>query len=131
LSRALVVAAGKSGETLETDCLLRFFAAQKPAALCVVTDAGSALHKTALNSDFARVFLNPPAVGGRFAPLTWMGLLPAALLGMDVDALLAAARAAMNAARRAPLRKAMASVVRAARAAVGGIWAPRTSASYV
>jgi len=105
LSRALVVAAGKSGATLETDCLLRFFAAQKPAALCAVTDAGSALHKTALDSNFARVFLNPPAVGGRFAPLTWMGLLPAALLGMDVDALLAAARAAMNECRADGVRR--------------------------
>lgn len=104
-SRALVAAAGKSGATLETDCLLRFFAAQKPAALCAVTDAGSALHKTALDSGFARVFLNPPAVGGRFAPLTWMGLLPAALLGMDVDALLAEARAAMNACRADGVRR--------------------------
>ncbi|MDD9814822.1 MAG: hypothetical protein OXU31_02410 [Gammaproteobacteria bacterium] len=104
-SRALVVAAGKSGATLETDCLLRFFAAQKPAALAAITDAGSALHKTALASNFARIFLNPSAVGGRFAPLTWMGLLPAALLGMDVDKLLAEARTAMNECRADGVRR--------------------------
>ena len=42
-------------------------------------------------------FLNPPDIGGRYSALTYVGLVPASLIGLDLDALLASARAMLGA----------------------------------
>src|SRR6185369_10176815 len=44
---------------------------------------------------FRRIFLNPPEIGGRYAALSYVGLVPAALLGMDVNKLLDHAKSMM------------------------------------
>ena len=67
-----------------------------------ITDEGTALHRRAVDERFRDVFINPADIGGRFSALSLFGLVPAALMGIDVDALLAAAR---TMAERMPHRR--------------------------
>jgi transaldolase/glucose-6-phosphate isomerase len=96
---ALVVAASKSGTTVETLAHLARFGARladvRPdgpeRAVVAVTDPGSPLAARAAAEGFRAVVPGDPDVGGRFSALSPFGLLPAALLGVDVAALVAAA----------------------------------------
>jgi transaldolase / glucose-6-phosphate isomerase len=98
----LVVAASKSGTTVETRAhLARFLArlhdargAGAAARVVVVTDPGSPLEVQAQTDGYRAVVLGDPDVGGRYSALSPFGLLPALLLGIDVAALLTSARAA-------------------------------------
>jgi ribose 5-phosphate isomerase B len=93
--RTLFLVASKSGTTLETMALYRFFRADGGDAgrpFVAITDAGSPLDQLAAEQGFRRVFHNPPDVGGRSSALTYFGLVPAALLGVDVGRLLGQAR---------------------------------------
>ncbi|MBI4562137.1 MAG: hypothetical protein HY724_08820, partial [Candidatus Rokubacteria bacterium] len=80
---------------LEPLALYRFFRAQVEQALpkagtqfVAVTDGGTPLEKLARDDGFRRVFLNPPTIGGRYSAISYFGLLPAALTGMDLDSFL-------------------------------------------
>ncbi len=53
-----------------------------------ITDSGTSLEAMARESGFRRVFLNPEDIGGRYSVLSYFGLVPAALIGIDVAALL-------------------------------------------
>ncbi len=57
----------------------------------VTTDPGTSLEKLAKERGFRKIFNADPNVGGRFSALTDFGLVPAALLGMDIEKLLASA----------------------------------------
>src|SRR5438046_1022925 len=93
LDRTLFVIASKSGTTVETLAAYRYFAARAPATQFVaITDPGSPLEALAKQRGFRAVFAHPPDVGGRYAALTVVGMLPAALLGADGAELLARAR---------------------------------------
>ena len=75
----------KSGGTLEPRALFSHFWAKVPdgrrwAAVC---DPGTAPIELARVHSFARVFENDPNIGGRYSVLSWFGLVPAALLGLD------------------------------------------------
>ncbi|MCB1005556.1 MAG: hypothetical protein KDB35_15335 [Acidimicrobiales bacterium] len=85
LDRTLFVASSKSGSTLETASHLAYFWEQvgRPEQFAVVTDAGSALEATARDRGFRRVFLNRPDIGGRYSALSYFGMVPAALAGID------------------------------------------------
>jgi len=103
-ARTLFVVASKSGTTLETRSFLETFWARAGAAIAspgehfvAVTDPGTPLAALAAERGFRAVLEAPPEVGGRFSALTEFGLLPAALLGIDLDALLAGAAAAADA----------------------------------
>ncbi len=98
LKKTLFIIASKSGTTVETVSQFRYFWAkmeglsQSPGAHFVaLTDEGSPLHREAEERGFRKVFLNPADVGGRYAALTFVGLLPAALMGLEVEKLLATA----------------------------------------
>ena len=97
LSRTLFVVATKSGTTTETLSLFRHFynrvleeevAAEAGARFVAITDPGSPLAELAANHGFREVFLNDPNIGGRYSALSLFGLVPAALLGIDVAMLL-------------------------------------------
>jgi transaldolase/glucose-6-phosphate isomerase len=102
--RTLFLVSSKSGTTLETLSLFRYFwsrlqdlggkAADRFAA---VTDPGSALEVLARERGFRKVFLSPPDVGGRYSALAPFGLVPAALMGLDVRELLASGAQAARA----------------------------------
>lgn len=103
LAKTLVLVSSKSGGTLETDCLMRHFWAAHdgrgelhPGRFFVaITDPGSSLVAEAETRHFRAVFENPQDIGGRYSATSMFGLVPAALLGLDVARLLdSAARAA-------------------------------------
>lgn len=88
--RTLFVVASKSGGTAEVDAFRRFFTdrSRDPARFVAITDPGSPLDALATAGGYARVFRNPPDIGGRFSALSLFGLVPAALLGIDPGTLL-------------------------------------------
>ncbi len=100
LATTLFVIASKSGTTLETMSFFQYFWARLGAAglaqgdhFIALTDPGSQLVELAETRRFRRVFETPPEVGGRYSALTAFGLVPAALIGADVDQILASAAA--------------------------------------
>ena len=70
--------------------------------LVAVTDPGTPLDARARDEQFFDCFLNDPTIGGRFSALSWFGLVPAALMGIDVVALLDRAVAMLDAAQQTP-----------------------------
>lgn len=100
LPRTLFVVASKSGTTLEPLACYKFFRAQleriAPKAgeqFVAITDPGTPLAGLAEAERFRRVFLNPPTIGGRYSAISCFGLLPAALIGVDLKRLLERAEA--------------------------------------
>jgi glucose-6-phosphate isomerase len=102
LKRTLFIVSTKSGGTVETFSFLRYFynlAAKNLGAeeagrhFIAITDPGSALTEVAAARRFRRTFLNDPEIGGRYSALSFFGLFPAALIGMDVKRLLERAAA--------------------------------------
>ena len=91
----LFIVSSKSGTTLEPDILHRYFhdLARKAlgdsaagARFIAVTDPGSQLEKTAKAQGFLRVFHGDPQIGGRYSVLSNFGMVPAAVMGLDVGA---------------------------------------------
>ena len=102
LSETLFISASKSGTTIEVSALTAYFYQQVKAErgraagenFVAITDAGSALQRYAEAHDFRRCFLNPADIGGRFSMLTAFGMVPAALLGLDLERMSNSARTA-------------------------------------
>ncbi|MBM3933151.1 MAG: glucose-6-phosphate isomerase [SAR202 cluster bacterium] len=99
-SRTLFVVSSKSGGTIEPNSLYRHFRAVVEKAVgmeragrgfVAITDPGTPLERMAQEHGFRRAFVNPPDVGGRYSVLSYFGLVPAALIGLDVNELLARA----------------------------------------
>jgi transaldolase/glucose-6-phosphate isomerase len=96
LSRALFVVSSKSGTTTETLAAYSFFRGQVETAasprpgmqFVAITDPGRPLDKLATETGFRRTFLNPASIGGRFSALSFFGLVPAAMIGVDIKILL-------------------------------------------
>jgi hypothetical protein len=83
ISRTLFVSASKSGSTLETRSHTDFFRA-KGGVWAAVTDPGSQLEAYARDHGFGAVFAGEPTIGGRYSALSPFGMVPAALMGIDV-----------------------------------------------
>ncbi|HEX4995253.1 MAG TPA: RpiB/LacA/LacB family sugar-phosphate isomerase [Methylomirabilota bacterium] len=96
LGRALFLVSSKSGTTAETLAAYSFFRGQVEAAasprpgmqFVAITDPGRPLDKLATETGFRRTFLNPASIGGRFSALSFFGLVPAAMIGVDIKILL-------------------------------------------
>jgi hypothetical protein len=95
LPRTLFLVSSKSGTTTEMLTLYRFFRAELekhvPRAgshFVAITDPGTPLEKLAAEAGFRRTFVNDPRIGGRFSALSFFGLVPAALIGVDLGRLL-------------------------------------------
>ena len=97
------IVASKSGETIETRSHADHFLGRTgaPDRFAAITDPGSALETLAADERFARTFLNPPDVGGRYSALSSFGLVPSAAAGVGVGPLLDAAGEAMELCRAA------------------------------
>ena len=94
--RTLFVVSTKSGTTEETLSFFKFFynwvlqslgAEQTGRHFIAITDPGSKLAALAERYQFRDVFLNDPNIGGRYSVLSFFGLLPAALCGVDLSRL--------------------------------------------
>lgn len=93
--QTLFIVASKSGTTLEPISLFRFFwdwmahaVAHPGRHFVAVTDPRTSLESLARERQFRNVFLASPNLGGRYSALSEFGLLPAALIGVDVHDLL-------------------------------------------
>jgi glucose-6-phosphate isomerase len=94
LSRTMWLVSSKSGGTVETMSLYRHFRSLRDDgdAFVAITDPGTSLERLAVEEGFCETFVNPPDIGGRYSALSFFGLVPAALIGIDLDALLKRAR---------------------------------------
>jgi transaldolase/glucose-6-phosphate isomerase len=101
LARTLFIAASKSGTTLETRSHADSFWQRAPRGdqWVAITDPGSALEELARRREFRAVFPGEPTIGGRYSALSHFGLVPAALLGVDVPRLLDRTREMADACR--------------------------------
>ncbi len=89
----LVLVSTKSGGTIETLSAFKTFWEAHPQGehFVAITDPGSALVAIAEEHGFRRTFLNDENIGGRYSALSYFGLVPAALVGLDVSDLLSSA----------------------------------------
>jgi transaldolase / glucose-6-phosphate isomerase len=96
LEHTLFIVASKSGTTAEPLAFASYFydklkVIKGDAAgenFVAITDPDTALVKTAQEHGYRRVFINYPDIGGRYSALSYFGLLPAALMGLDVGGLM-------------------------------------------
>lgn len=96
LESTLFIVASKSGGTIEVRSFEAHFwqLAQKKfgdragSRFVAITDPGSPLATLAAEKDYLRAFENPADIGGRYSAISLFGLVPAALVGVDVERLL-------------------------------------------
>jgi transaldolase/glucose-6-phosphate isomerase len=98
LDKTLVIVSSKSGGTIETMSQFKLLHSLQGdgAHYVAVTDPGTSLARLGAEHGFRRVFENDPEIGGRYSALSYFGLVPAALLGVDVASVLASAQVAME-----------------------------------
>lgn len=103
-SASLFLVSSKSGTTTEPVCFQKTFwkhaveqlgETKAGESFIAITDSGSMLSGEAAERGFRRAFINPEDIGGRYSALSFFGLVPAALMGADLDALLGSAADAM------------------------------------
>lgn len=99
-ARTLYIVASKSGGTAEINAFNSYFwtrltelkGRRAGENFVAITDPGTALEAMAKERGFRRIFVNPPEIGGRYSALSLFGLVPAALMGIDVARLLGRAQ---------------------------------------
>ena len=101
--KTLFIVSSKSGTTVETLDLFQYFysllemRSDTPGRqMIAITDSGSPLHRTAKQRHFLKVFENPENMGGRYSALSYFGLVPAALCGVDLPRLWTTTRHLQN-----------------------------------
>ncbi|HSS20567.1 MAG TPA: hypothetical protein VLL54_10865 [Pyrinomonadaceae bacterium] len=100
LESCLFLIASKSGTTTEPNAFHRYWydevarVSDLPGnAFVTITDPGSQMADTAAGEGFRKIFLNQPTIGGRYSALSYFGMVPAALMGLDVVRFLKQAQA--------------------------------------
>jgi glucose-6-phosphate isomerase/transaldolase/glucose-6-phosphate isomerase len=109
---SLFIMASKSGSTIEPNTMAAEARRRVIAAghtnwatrFAAITDENTTLHKRAVADGYREIFVNPSDIGGRYSALSLFGMVPAALLGIDLDAMTAGARAMEAACRLAGTR---------------------------
>ncbi len=100
ITRCLFLVASKSGTTTEPLAFHRYWyhevagkTPQPGQSFVAITDPGSQMADTAAAEGFRRIFLNQPDIGGRYSALSYFGMVPAALIGLEIEKLLGRAEA--------------------------------------
>ncbi|HLL73401.1 MAG TPA: bifunctional transaldolase/phosoglucose isomerase [Pyrinomonadaceae bacterium] len=95
ITHCLFIISSKSGTTTEPLVFYKYWYDQvgkrkeNPGECFVaVTDPGTLMEQMATDDKFKRIFLNPADIGGRYSALSYFGMVPAALMGLDVKKLL-------------------------------------------
>jgi transaldolase / glucose-6-phosphate isomerase len=102
VARTLFISASKSGSTLETRSHTDYFWERTGGngdLFVAITDPGSSLEQLAREREFAGIFSGEPTIGGRYSALSAFGMVPAALMGIDVARLLVRAQEMADACR--------------------------------
>ena len=132
-AKTLFIVATKSGGTAETLSFFKYFYNRTMAAVgresagehfVAITDGGSKLQQLAEAYDFRAVFLNDPNIGGRYAALSYFGLVPAGLVGVDLSRLLESARQMSHSDMGGPLGAIMGELAKQGRDKVTLISSP-------
>jgi len=105
LKKTIFIVSSKSGTTLEVTSLFQYFfnlvskkmGEAAGSHFILITDQGSPMIKTAQELSLRHTFLNNPSIGGRYSALSMPGIVPAAIIGVDVARLL---KNAVSAAQR-------------------------------
>jgi len=94
--RTFFLVSSKSGGTIEPLSLFAHFWTLAPdgANFAAITDPGSGLERLAQEHGFRKVFAGDPNIGGRYSALSAFGIVPGALMGVDVQALLVGSKEA-------------------------------------
>ncbi len=97
LAKTLFIVSSKSGSTLEPNIFKQYFfervkhvVGEKEAGnrFIAITDPGSKMQQVAESDGFRHIFFGLPSIGGRYSVLSDFGLVPAAIMGVDVPKLL-------------------------------------------
>jgi len=107
LPRTLFIVASKSGTTPEIAVFYQYFFARVQELkgerageqFIAITDAGTPLERIGAEKKFRHVFLNPSDIGGRYSALSFFGMVPATLIGLDILRMLDRADAMAEACR--------------------------------
>jgi glucose-6-phosphate isomerase len=90
VKKTLFIVSSKSGGTIETAVLAKYFyakAGNNGKQFIAITDASSSLEADAKEKGYLDIFLNPADIGGRYSALSYFGMVPAAAMGLDLDKL--------------------------------------------
>jgi transaldolase/glucose-6-phosphate isomerase len=94
LKKTLFIVSSKSGSTLEPNIFKQYFfervqqvvgAKEAGQRFIAITDPGSKMQRVAEGDGFRHVFFGWPTIGGRYSALSDFGLVPAAIMGIDVE----------------------------------------------
>jgi glucose-6-phosphate isomerase/transaldolase/glucose-6-phosphate isomerase len=95
LQQVRFIFASKSGSTVEPNVLFSYFwekisaiSGEPGSWFIAITDPGTPLAELAEKNRFLKTFLNSPDIGGRYSALSYFGLVPAALIGADINKLI-------------------------------------------
>ncbi len=99
-AETLFIFASKSGGTVEPSSQFAYFYDEVKKAgvkepgknFAAITDSGTGLEALAKKNGFRKTFINPSDIGGRFSALSFFGIVPAAIMGVDVKRLLTIAK---------------------------------------
>lgn len=112
LDRTLFIVASKSGTTTEPNAFYHYFwdileqrGINPQDHFIAITDPGTGMEQEARNQQFRHVFLNPADIGGRYSALSWFGMVPATLHGVDTSRLLQDACAMREACRESDVTR--------------------------
>jgi transaldolase/glucose-6-phosphate isomerase len=93
LKSAICIVSSKSGSTLEPNIYKQYFFERVKATVgekevgsrfIAITDPGSKMQQVAQDDKFRRIFMGVPSIGGRYSALSNFGMVPAAVMGLDV-----------------------------------------------
>ncbi|MDQ3193656.1 MAG: transaldolase, partial [Bacteroidota bacterium] len=104
VEKTVFIVSSKSGSTIEVDSFFRYFfdkvqklkGAEAGQNFIAITDPGTQLESLAKEKHFRKIFSNPSEIGGRYSALSYFGLVPAALIGVDIYKLLGNAEKMMS-----------------------------------
>lgn len=107
IDKTLFIISSKSGGTIEVDSFMRYFfnkvkerkGTEAGNQFIAITDPQTQLESHARENSFRKIFINPADIGGRYSALSYFGLVPAALIGVDIKRLLKNAGKMMDSCR--------------------------------
>ena len=94
LAKTLFIVSSKSGSTLEPNIFKQYFfervkqtvgADKAGSRFIAITDPGSKMQQVAERDRFRHIFYGLPSIGGRYSALSNFGMVPAAVMGLDID----------------------------------------------
>lgn len=99
-ARTIFIVSSKSGTTTEPNDFFRYFWSKVEAVkgeragenFIAITDPDTPLQKLAEQRRFRHVFCNPPDIGGRYSALSYFGMVPGAIMGVDIQSMLSHAQ---------------------------------------